>query len=421
MQVNPITNEDFAKAFAALGEFAAGDIFAVGVSGGADSMALLRLLHAKVGKNIVAFTVEHGLRPESMSEAEWVHKECEKLGIHHHILRWEGDKPKTRIEEKARDARYDLLFNACREHGCRYLCLAHNLGDNVETFLMRLGKASGVEGLASIREVSERGGITILRPMLSFSRERIAATNKALKQKWVDDPSNWSDEFERVRWRKFLPELAKMGLTAEAIAGAIKKQREVADFLEEICDDFRLEFSYISPMGFGKINKEAFVILPDEHAIRILRNMLWKIGDAGYPPSPFSLRTLTRKIKEGKIGGGVTLHGVKVMIKDKGRSILLVREEARAADKILLSGKEKSVIFDRFRLSFKGKIPAGVWVQKLGHGFKCDDATLPKQALWTIPALWDKDGVLIVPHLGYKRENSATELSVEATMIGKQK
>ena len=419
MQVNPITKDDFAKAFAALGEFAAGEAFAVGVSGGADSMALLRLLHAKVGKDVIAFTVEHGLRSESMSEAKWVHKECEKLGIPHHILRWEGDKPKTRIEERARDARYNLLFNACREHGCKYLCLAHNLGDNVETFLMRLCKASGVEGLASIRAVSERDGIIILRPMLSFSRERIAATNKALKQKWVDDPSNWSDEFERVRWRKFLPELAKMGLTAEAIAGAIKKQREVADFLEEICDDFRLEFSYISPMGFGKINKEAFVILPDEHAMRILRNMLCKIGDAGYPPSPFSLRALTKKIKEGKIGGGVTLHGVKVMIKDKGRAILLVREEARASEKIVLSGEEKSVVFDRFRLSFKGKIPAGVWVQKLGHGFKCDDVTVPKQALWSIPALWDKDGVLIVPLLGYKRENFATELSVEATMIGK--
>jgi len=419
VQVNPITKDDFAKAFAALGEFAAGEAFAVGVSGGADSMALLRLLHAKVGKDVIAFTVEHGLRSESMSEAKWVHKECEKLGIPHHILRWEGDKPKTRIEERARDARYNLLFNACREHGCKYLCLAHNLGDNVETFLMRLCKASGVEGLASIRAVSERDGIIILRPMLSFSRERIAATNKALKQKWVDDPSNWSDEFERVRWRKFLPELAKMGLTAEAIAGAIKKQREVADFLEEICDDFRLEFSYISPMGFGKINKEAFVILPDEHAMRILRNMLCKIGDAGYPPSPFSLRALTKKIKEGKIGGGVTLHGVKVMIKDKGRAILLVREEARASEKIVLSGEEKSVVFDRFRLSFKGKIPAGVWVQKLGHGFKCDDVTVPKQALWSIPALWDKDGVLIVPLLGYKRENFATELSVEATMIGK--
>ena len=193
----------------------------------------------------------------------------------------------------------------------------------------------------------------------------------------------------------------------------------MADFLEEICDDFRLEFSYISPMGFGKINKEAFVILPDEHAMRILRNMLCKIGDAGYPPSPLNLRSLTRKIKEGKIGGGVTLHGVKVMIKDKGRAILLVREEARAFEKIVLSGEEKSVIFDRFRLSFKGKIPAGVWVQKLGHGFKCDDATVPKQALWSIPALWDKDGVLIVPHLGYKRENSAAEFDAEATMIGK--
>ena len=62
-----------------------------------------------------------------------------------------------------------------------------------------------------------------------------------------------------------------------------------------------------------------------------------------------------------------------------------------------------------------------MWVQKLGHGFKCADAAVPKQALWSIPALWDKDGVLIVPHLGYKRKNSAAGFDAEATMIGKQK
>ena len=80
---------------------------AVGVSGGADSLALALRLNEQ-GYKIVALTVDHGLRPEARIEAEYVASVMQKYNIEHHILTWVGTKPQTSIEEAAREARYNL-------------------------------------------------------------------------------------------------------------------------------------------------------------------------------------------------------------------------------------------------------------------------------------------------------------------------
>ena len=86
------------------------EVIAAGVSGGADSLALaLRL--KECGKKVVALTVDHGLRKESAREAEYVAKLMKAQGIEHHILLWKGAKPTRGIEESAREARYQLLFD----------------------------------------------------------------------------------------------------------------------------------------------------------------------------------------------------------------------------------------------------------------------------------------------------------------------
>ena len=92
------------------------EVIAAGVSGGADSLALvLRLTEA--GREVVALTVDHGLRPESAAEAAYVATVMKKFGIEHHILTWTEKKPSAAIEAAAREARYRLLCGWCREHG----------------------------------------------------------------------------------------------------------------------------------------------------------------------------------------------------------------------------------------------------------------------------------------------------------------
>jgi len=96
---------------------------AVAASGGPDSMALLHLLHRFA--QVVAVTVDHGLRAESAAEAKTVAAWCKQHNILHHILPWQGTKPKTGIHEAGRAVRYELLENFCRKNYILHLATAH--------------------------------------------------------------------------------------------------------------------------------------------------------------------------------------------------------------------------------------------------------------------------------------------------------
>lgn len=137
-----------------------GDVaVAAGVSGGADSLALLFQLDAFLrpqGRRVIALTVDHGLRPESRDEAEYVAKLAAERQIEHHILTWEGKKPEKGIEEAARTARYGLLCGWCRDNGVGTLAVAHHLLDQAETFFMRLQRGSGLNGLCGMAPLSEK-------------------------------------------------------------------------------------------------------------------------------------------------------------------------------------------------------------------------------------------------------------------------
>ena len=176
---------------------------AVAVSGGADSLALLLLAQAyakEKGGHIVALTVDHGLRPASKEEAQQVQRWAQTRGIEHVILTWEGDKPTSHLQEKARTARYELLTQWCKKNGVSTLLLAHHREDQEETFWLRLTCGSGLEGLTGMKQRTMKEGITILRPLLGFPKERLKATLQAEKQPWIDDPSNQSEKFFRGRF-----------------------------------------------------------------------------------------------------------------------------------------------------------------------------------------------------------------------------
>ena len=148
----PVTGQEFA---ASLQGLAPELPMAVAVSGGADSMALLRLAHAWAtarmpSEDIIAFTFDHGLREASSREARQVAEWCAALGVRHRTLIWEGAKPRQGIQAAAREARYAALGAACREMAVPSLLLGHQLEDQAETFLLRLGRGSGVYGLSAM-------------------------------------------------------------------------------------------------------------------------------------------------------------------------------------------------------------------------------------------------------------------------------
>ncbi|MFI5013037.1 MAG: tRNA lysidine(34) synthetase TilS [Hyphomicrobiales bacterium] len=211
------------------------------VSGGPDSVALMRLCAAiaregGLGELHVA-TVDHGLRADSRAEAERVGAWARDCGLAHSILSWQGPKPATRIQERARSARYALLGAKAREIGAEILVTAHTLDDQAETVLMRIAHGSGLAGLAAMRFSSMREGLTHARPFLAVAKARLLSTCRANHWPFSEDPANADPRFARARWRKLAPALAKEGLTAARLAKLALRAASAEEALEAKADE----------------------------------------------------------------------------------------------------------------------------------------------------------------------------------------
>ena len=140
-----LNNSDFDIRLSALGPFESQPHLAVAVSGGSDSLSLVLLAShwaACRGGKVTALSVDHGLRAESRLEVEQVKKWMRIKGIDHHILSWEERKPVSGLQAAARNARYKLMTDWCREASVLHLLIGHTLDDQAETLLLRHEKAS---------------------------------------------------------------------------------------------------------------------------------------------------------------------------------------------------------------------------------------------------------------------------------------
>lgn len=198
-----------------------GSMIGIAVSGGPDSVALLLLTCAVRPGRIEAATVDHGFRTESADEARMVSELCARLGIAHATLKIEwGEKPQSAIQERARGERYRLLDSWAAERGLEALATAHHLDDQAETFLMRLNRGAGVRGLAGMRAAApvpaEGSNRRLIRPLLAWRRSELERVCKTAGIEPVTDPSNFDEQFERVRVRRALVETD--WIDADAIA-----------------------------------------------------------------------------------------------------------------------------------------------------------------------------------------------------------
>jgi tRNA(Ile)-lysidine synthase len=307
----------------------AGANVAVAVSGGGDSMALALLLQEWAPGRVVAFTVDHGLRPGSRDEAGQVHAGLSARGIEHHILSWEGEKPATHIQEEARAARYRLLLGACRARGIETLALAHNIEDQAETFWMRLAHGSGLDGLAGMAREREEGGVTLIRPLLGFSREALRETCRARGVQWIEDPSNKNEKFLRPRLRGFEAELAAEGLTPERLVKTMQKLDSARAALEEIS---ARAFSACASTadGSGALDTAAWMEWPREIRLRVLASLLQAVRPQEYPPRSEALGLLCDAL-ENKDFRGRTLAGCE--ISPAGKTRVAVRREGEGRER----------------------------------------------------------------------------------------
>jgi tRNA(Ile)-lysidine synthase len=216
-----LTPAGFAASVAALaGEIAIREgRFALAVSGGGDSLALLRLGAGLFGPRATVLTFDHGLRSDSAAEAADVGVRAAGLGLPHAVLLPDAPLPAANLQAAARDARYRALARWCAANAVPFLLTGHQADDQAETMLLRLARGSGLAGLAGIRPaVAIAPGVTLIRPLLPWRRAALAA----ILADWspVEDPANRDPRFDRTRARALLAKTP--WLAAERVGAAAR-------------------------------------------------------------------------------------------------------------------------------------------------------------------------------------------------------
>lgn len=320
----PVDGAMFARLMAPFDPFETRPEIAVAVSGGRDSLCLALLsdewVRSRHGK-LVALIVDHGLRPESASEAGATAHTMQAHGIESVVLRWAGNKRASGLQEAAREARYHLLAAACRERCILHLLVAHHGDDQAETIAMRAAHGSGPDGLAGMAAQVETPDIRLLRPLLPVPRERLTASLVERGVAWIDDPSNVDPRFERARLRR-------QGVAAvhpdEARAGEERQLARAAVDALELDERVALDRSV-----FGR--------LPVGLRRRLLSRVVQAVSGGDHPPRrdrlEGALARMAGPADRGKSGrrADFTLSGCQFMLRqaDENRRLLwIVRPES---------------------------------------------------------------------------------------------
>jgi tRNA(Ile)-lysidine synthase len=273
-------------------EWKAAPALVLAVSGGPDSVALMWLAARwrrsfLRGPDLVAVTVDHGLRAESAREAAEVKRLATSLGLQHLTLRWTGAKPDRGLPAAARAARYRLLAKAARDHRASHILTAHTRDDQAETLLMRLLRGSGITGLAAMARQTPREGVMLARPFLDVSKGRLIATLGKAKIAFADDPTNRDAHFTRPRLRALMPALAAEGGDAKNLARLASRLAR-ANAAVELLADGAERYLALRDVGAGAGTAAAktfdfasFIALPEEIRVRLLQRAIDRLGHEG--------------------------------------------------------------------------------------------------------------------------------------------
>jgi tRNA(Ile)-lysidine synthase len=387
----PNLNERFAASMGALlGPDFPRDI-ALAVSGGGDSMAMLALTHdwaRHMGIGLWVVTVDHGLRPESAEEAAMVATECAALGHPHATLRWQWDGTGN-LQDAARRARLRLIDRWRR--GIEHVLMAHTQDDVAETFLMRLARGSGVEGLSAIAahryvrphnggygalpeaEMTQRGapppeptrrvagvpafspGFHVIRPLLEETRADLRHYLRTLRVPFVEDPSNEDPKFDRVRARAAL---AEIGIDTSVMAATAQRMARAREALGARAKAVAERVVEQGPHGTLRIDRDGFAKVERDTQLRLMAAALQWVGGVEYRPRAAPLEGL---LDRALAGGGGTLHGAQVdVMRDK---IVVFREFAAVSKKVEMAGP--SSLWDK-RWKHYGPHVKGLEIRALG-------------------------------------------------------
>jgi tRNA(Ile)-lysidine synthase len=298
------------------------------VSGGPDSLALMHLAaqwrDGGAAPPVFVATVDHGLRESSGAEARQVGEWARALELPHKVLPWIGPKPTRAIQERARDARYALLFAHAAKIGAAAVATGHHADDQWETILFRLARGSGVAGLAGMaREQSFADG-RVIRPLLDLPKQALVDFCHERGQAFFDDPSNVHPAFARTKLRRLAADLRDLGFDREKAAKLGARAAKADQGIEWAAENLLRRAALGEPDGYdlGEIAEAPRALV--EHFLSLA---LARVAGAR-PQRLDRLESLAGQIHEAARQGSslhATLGGCAVTL--NARKILILRRE----------------------------------------------------------------------------------------------
>jgi len=295
-----------------------GDHLLVACSGGADSTALLHVLHRlrnELGVTLSVASIDHGLRPESSSEVEQVGRFAGSLGLPFHSARVEVPNEGASIQASAREHRYRALLEIAASHGATGIAVGHTRDDQAETVLARVLRGAGLRGLAGIAARRDDG---VIRPLIDCRRDEVRDYAVMHSLPFFDDPSNHQRAFERVRIRQeVLPVLASEDpRVVEHLCDLGDEAAEVDAYLDGLLPE-------AIPAGQRTVPIAAIVELASPLRIRWLRR--WLGRETGLTPNRSHLVDAERLLT----GQGEVLLGSGWSVCRRGGRLSLEHHEHR--------------------------------------------------------------------------------------------
>ena len=301
--------------------------FAIAVSGGPDSLCLAyfsKIYSSEFRSKMHVLIVDHKLRKKSAKEALKVKYILKKRKISSKILSWNGEIPKSNIQKYARDIRYSLISNYCLNKKIKYLITAHHEDDQIENFLIRLLRGSGLTGLSSMSvKAKYNKHLKIIRPFLSLKKKDLKYVTLDYFKTYIKDPSNKNEKFLRVRIRKYRKDMEREGLDTRKITKTLKNlvsANEAINFYKN--KSLQKHVSFMSK-NRCLINKKIFSEEAGEIIFKSFSDILSLVSGTYYPPRSIKVVNLINRLKKNGFAKS-TLGGC--IVEDKDNFILISKE-----------------------------------------------------------------------------------------------
>ena len=307
--------------------------FLVAVSGGPDSLALSALskIYSKENDNKVFYVlVDHRIRPNSGKEALAVKNLLKKKKIFLSILKNKKIINKN-LQSQARSVRYELLLNFCKKYKIKFILTGHHRDDQIETFLIRLSRGSGIQGLSSMNKITKLNNRTkLFRPLLDEKKEDLASLAKEYFGKIFKDPSNNNKKYLRTKIRNLIKQLEKNGIKRDRIIHSINNLSATRDTLNSYI--LRVEKKCLTKKkNLILVNLKNFLVENNDIQYKIFSNSIKYITNNYYPPRAKKVLSLLVRVNaENELKA--TLGGC--IIHKRQNNLVIYKEELKNSIKL---------------------------------------------------------------------------------------